>query len=290
MRNLLGYILYGLAVTAFLLYYRFPSDMAASYLEAAIAGIDPGYAVEVEAIKPWPPATVRIGSIEFSRAGDAAIQLLRAERIRLTPDLMALLRGKVAVDFSLALFDGSLTGSLQFDRENPGLLQAAVELRDIELGQGTLLRELTGRAVQGRLSGTINYSGEPATLLTGSGAMDLHLSEGRLDLTQSLLGLEAVDLREVRVAAELNKGVLQLSTFEHMGREARSSATGTVRLQKNLLDSRLALRGTLEPAPDFLAENPEFGQALNLFRQQMKQGRLAFDISGTVGVPRWKIL
>jgi hypothetical protein len=165
------------------------------------------------------------------------------------------LSGKLKLCFEGLAYDGVLEGCANFDEK---ALQApfstSIALKDIRLGKLDL-QSLIGRHVEGSLDGSITYNGKNNLLIEGSGAADLRLSDGRLELLQPILSLDSIDFDQVSIK------------------------------RKEIGNSRLDLRGTIEPFSDFFKSLPGTQDTVKLFKRRLKRGTLSFTIRGTLSEP-----
>jgi hypothetical protein len=157
-----------------------------------------------------------------------------------------------------------LEGCANFDEK---ALQApfstSIALKDIRLGKLDL-QSLIGRHVEGSLDGSITYNGKNNLLIEGSGAADLRLSDGRLELLQPILSLDSIDFDQVSIKMALQNRRIN---------------------RKEIGNSRLDLRGTIEPFSDFFKSLPGTQDTVKLFKRRLKRGTLSFTIRGTLSEP-----
>jgi hypothetical protein len=85
-------------------------------------------------------------------------------------------------------------------------------------------------------------------LIEGSGAADLRLSDGRLELLQPILSLDSIDFDQVSIKMALQNRRINLTQVALEGPNMRGTLSGIINLGKEIGNSRLDLRGTISGA------------------------------------------
>ncbi len=283
-----GYILYGILITAALLYFRFPSEALKDYLETKADRSHPGFDLSIGHVSPSLPFGLKLLKTEFSQNANPNKIIFRADRILVNPAIGSLVRGKLKLCFDGLTYDGVLKGCVRFREASlKAPLSTTIALKDIRIGEYDL-PNLIGRHVEGSLGGTITYKGKLNPLIEGSGEADLRLSDGRLQLLQPILTLDSIDFNVVSIRMVLQNQKINLTRVELEGPTMRGTLSGVIRLRKEILKSSLDLRGTIEPFADFFKSLPGTRDTVKLFKQRLKRGTLSFIIRGTLTEPSIK--
>jgi type II secretion system protein N len=144
--------------------------------------------------------------------------------------------------------------------------------------------------VSGRLSGEIVYNNESGTAAGGSGSIDLRLSDGRLLLKAPVFNIGSLDLQSIKLEATLNRREITIVKADLQGTEVNGSMTGSIKLQTNVRQSQLNLRGTLEPLAQFYQKYPEIRELLKTMKKRVRRGQYFFIVTGTLADPKFKLL
>ena len=288
-RDVLGYILYGLVLTAALLYLRFPSDAVEHYFRAKGESATPPLKLSVDSIGPVIPFGLQFVKARVSLRDSPNSLILKADRLSLRPSLLSLLGGKPDYSFRLAAYKGDTSGNIRLRQDGKtASVDAEIELKNVDLGEYTYLQKLIGRTVKGTLSGTIEYKGQYRPMLDGSGEANLSLSEGMVELTEPFLTLTSIDFDELEIDMVLNKQKINVRRLEFKGRQLQGKLSGTITLRKALAESVLSLSGTIEPFAALFESAEGTQETVAFLRERLDQGTFSFMIEGTLGQPKIK--
>jgi type II secretion system protein N len=284
-----GYGVFAALVAVCALYFRFPAVEVGDYLDRSIKGINPALSFAAATIKPWPPLLLRFTDMKVVSTG-ADDPLLVADNLVAGPQIRSLVQGKKPVYvFKGKAYGGEFDGRLQLhsDTAQPG--SASLSFNGIDLAKYKYFSELLGRHIEGILGGSVDFQTATDRLLGGDGRTKLRVTDGRVELLQPLFGLDAIGFNDLTVEAELANGVLT-ANMEFDGPEIRGTVSGTVRVLADIGQSRLALKGAIEPQAQLEQQHPQAAAAFNLLKKKMKNGRYSFAVSGTVQQPKFSIL
>jgi type II secretion system protein N len=143
--------------------------------------------------------------------------------------------------------------------------------------------------VEGKLNGTINYSGKIDTPVNGSGESKITISKGMLKLTHPLpvLDLDTIEFDECAMVAQLKGRRLNITSGTLKGKDMIGNMTGSISLRSDIPESRLNLKGEIEIYPSLFQDSPEIRDAVNQLKKGMKDGKLSFNITGTIDSPKF---
>jgi len=288
-KNWLRYAAYVVLITVILLYSLFPSDSVEELLDSSVSRINPEFNFKADTIRPWIPAGLRINSGKIYLGNNPEAALFKSDSFYIGPHILKLLKGEYNVDLEGRAYNGEMSGTLHLtgtDRDIAG----EITFRDLALDEYDYLAEKFKHKVTGRLSGEIIYSNESADAAGGSGSIDLRLSDGRLQFQAPVFNIASLDLQSIKLEAKLNRREITIIKAELQGPEVNGSMTGSIKLQKNVRQSQLNLRGTLEPLAQFYQNYPEIRELLKSMKKRVKRGQYFFTVTGTLEDPQFKLL
>ncbi|MBW1805969.1 MAG: type II secretion system protein GspN [Deltaproteobacteria bacterium] len=285
-----GYTLYGILLAVALLYYRFPSESFREYFETIASRTAPDLRLSIEELSPSFPFGVILAGTELSLKEEPDRTLIIAEPFHIRPDIKSFLAGGSGYFFKCSAYGGDLTGHVRFPRNDSGTpFTASIQLNKIDISNSTLPSQIFSRNMNGILSGTVTYKEGNVSPINGTGKADLLISDGAINLLQPLLGLESINFDELILKMTFKDRMLSMPSIELKGRKIDGNASGTIYLKTEIMQSRLNLKGTIEPFAD-LFKNTGSPNVIELFRQRLKGGKLSFSIQGTIKDPRIRFI
>lgn len=284
----LGYGVYVVLVTVMLLYYLFPAQAVEEFLDNSVSRINPGFAFKAEKIGPGIPPGLRIttGTIYLDNTSGPAV--FKADSFFIGPQILKLIKGAYNFDLEGRAYSGDMNGTLHFTGEGQDIT-SEIAFRDFALAEYDFLAEKFQHRLTGSLSGEIVYSNSADTA-GESGKVDLRLSDGLLQFQAPIFNIPSVDLQSIKLEAELSRREITIIKAELAGPEVNGSMTGSIQLQKDMGQSQLNLKGTLEPLAEFYKNHPEIRELLKTMKKRVKRGEYSFTITGTLGNPKFNFL
>ena len=283
----LGYTLYGILITAALLYYRFPEDVLRDYIQSRVNRMDSRFALSIERVRPWPALSLKFTGTKITLKEKPQRDLIKADDLVIRPNVWSLLKADKEFWFDGTAYRGDLEGSITLVKgDGPGPFRTKIKCRDIDLGDNANIKALFGRSVKGILSGDITYSGPFNPLAGGAGEAKIRLAKGQLYFAQPFLGLEAIDFNDMKIEMNLKKNIINLATLEFSGREMTGSLTGRINLRNDFNKSSLFLKGKIKIFPGAFEDSKNFRNALKLVSKRLRDGGLSFTIRGTIKKPK----
>ncbi|MBN1227655.1 MAG: type II secretion system protein GspN [Deltaproteobacteria bacterium] len=284
------YVLYGVALTAFLLYFCFPSDALNEYIQSRANNLNTSLYFSVERAKPWLPIGLRLWGTEVSTKNRPRVKLFKADSTLIRPDLWSFLRGEGRYRFKSLAYGGDIKGFVFIEEDGfPENFDTRIEFENIKVGAHKYLKELLGRQIDGTLGGYVNYKGSDKGIMDGAGETSLQLSEGRLELALPFLSMESVDFEDVIIDMYLKDRRVDFKRFELKGSLFTATISGSLRLSNNLLRSAIDLKGTIELFSEFFKNNTGL-EVMGLLRSRMNKGKISFAVYGTLEAPKYKII
>jgi len=287
----IGYLLYCVLLTAALLYYRFPSESIAAYLESVVVKANPQILLSLESLRPGFPLSVDLIDAGISLKKEPRKTLLSVKKVSLRTEVWSLLHGSHVYYFDARAYDGNIKGDVRFETRAPmASFTTAMKLKDLHIGRHPFLSPLIGRDLSGVLGGDIVYTGQYANLIDGVGEAILNVSEGKVQLLQPILGLESLQFDRLSMKITLKNKKVALSDVGLEGRAVKGQLSGTVILNNDIPASRLDLRGTIEPLGGLFGNLKEDSNPLKFLRKSLKSLKRSFVIRGTFEKPEFKFM
>jgi type II secretion system protein N len=288
-KNWLGYTVYVVLVTVILLYFFFPSDSVEELLDSSVSRINPEFNFKAEKIRPWIPAGLRINSGQIYLGNTPEVAVFKADSFFIAPHILKFVKGEYSFDLEGSAYRGDISGTLHLSGADKNVA-SEITFKDIVLADYDFLAKKFKARVIGNLGGEIVYSNESADMTGGKGSFSLRLSDGQLQFNGPVFNITSVDLQSIKMEAKLNRREITIIKAELQGSEVNGSMTGSIQLQKDLRQSQLNLRGTLEPLAQFYKNYPEIRELLKTMKKRVKRGQYFFTITGTLGEPRFNLL
>jgi len=286
-----GYLLYCVLMTVGLLYYRFPSESIAAYLESVVAKANPRILLSLESLRPGFPLSVDLIDARISLKKEPRRPMLRMKNVSLGTEGWAFLHGVRVYHFDAHAYDGNMKGDVRFENQKSTTsFTTTMKLKDLNIGRHPYLSPLIGRDVSGVLGGDIVYTGQYANLIEGVGEAILNISEGRVQLLQPILGLESLQFDRLSMKITLRNKKVVLSDVGLEGRAVKGQLSGTIILNNDLPASRLDLRGTIEPLGGLLGDLKGDSNPLKFLRKSLKSLKRSFVIRGTFRDPEFQFM
>ncbi len=287
----IGYTLYGIFFTCFLLYYRFPSNVIRDYLKTNAHKKYPGFNLSIERIYPTFPIGLKFVQTEIANKKNPGKALFKTESISLGPRLLSLFKGDHEYIFECLANRGSIKGRIDFIEKPLGPpFSTSILVKDLPIGDIFLTPSIIGREVNGVVNGTITYKMKDRSLINGSGDADLTLSGGKIRLLNPVLNLDYLDFKEALLKMNMKDKKIILSHVELKGNNIHGSASGTIYLNKEIQKSRIDLRGLSDQYAGLLEGLKTNDNIMNLIKRRLKGGKLSFTVKGTIKDPRFRLL
>ncbi len=242
----IGYGLFALIVLAAVLYLRIPANFLERLIVSRITEGRSDLAVDLtEARLRFPPG-LRLDhlAIRFLDRGSASVEF---ERISASAAVSQLLLGRLVFSVEARAYGGDIRGNVAFVHRFSvsGPVRADLTFSDVNLGGCSYAEALSGRRIEGLLSGTLLYDGRVEDAVNGRGRLDVSLRDGSIRLLNPVFGLERLDFSRADGQAALENRTLSIRSLQLAGKGLRGTLSGQVFLENDVLQSRLDLKGTL---------------------------------------------
>lgn len=286
-RLIVFFVLYGLALTAFLLYLMFPSGAVGRYITYSMERAFPGTSGHVERVYPFlGPGIVLEGLSLGIKGGSWDAPVL--DRVWIRPEIWPFLKGEWSLHVEARGLGGFVRGKV-FGTKGTRGFTGEFEISDLRLEAVKALGRTTGRAVSGGLSGTVRISTD-GSIMSSIARARLRVKDAQVQLLQAVLGITDLSFSEIVLNAEMEKGRLAIGQAEFKGRQFGGSLGGSVSMALPLAESGLDLKGTIEPHPGLFSGPELSSEAKAVIMQLARKGKIGFTLRGTVGSPAVRFL
>ncbi len=285
-RKGLAYFLYCLVVVISLLYVLFPSEAFKEYLESAAGDRNKRVALSINELRlAFPPGVLLTGTRLIFRE-DPEIPLLNAESIFVRPVWMSLFFGPTTVHFQADAYGGKLKGSVSLPKgHSQGLSVASLRAEHIQIQQYRFLSRLAKADLQGDFNGNIVFTGRFDQMIEGEGEAELYVSDGNVKLETPFLGVDSIDFGRLAATLYLAGRRIRVVQVDLKGNTLNGALSGTINLTRDVAESRLNLKGNVEPLEGFMGGDQGI---LQLFRRQNAgSAKRSFILQGTLRMPRF---
>ena len=121
------------------------------------------------------------------------------------------------------------------------------------------------------------------------GEAELIFSQGKVEVNLPFLNNDTVEFDRVVIKCNLKNRSLNLGRMEFTGPALNASISGNIILNRQWLQSRLNLRGEIEPLPELIQKLSDNPSTLDFLKRRLKSGKLTFTVSGTLDNPQMRI-
>jgi type II secretion system protein N len=250
-------IIYIIAVAAVCGYILFPEDTAKRYIIAQIQRVNPDLVVTIDGVSPMFPPGLRLRGCDLDyRSQD----LLRADEIRVFPALLSLPGELKNFSFQIDVHSGKINGrSTVSTAARAPRFEMDAEAGGVRLEHVPLIKALLQNELHGRLNGRFHYSSNTAQGSILNARIDINDLAVSLDIPG--FSLERADFEHVQADIRIDNGRIQVTKLTLSGPILDGRLSGGGVLNRNLWESTIELKGTLEPKFDQIRKStaPETG-------------------------------
>ena len=241
------YTIYGVLITAFFLYVRFPSDSAGRYIRSIVERGNPNVVLLIDSVKLCLPPGIKLSNIEVGFM-DRPDLILRANVLKLRPAITSLLSGKLSLLLYADAYEGSMRTNINFTNRfsTKGPVSIKAGFNDINLEKCSFIKTATGRLVDGRLSGSLSYDGKWNRIISGAGSAGFTLIDGNIQLLKNMFGFDELSFDKAEAELTLKDRSIKIIGLDITGKELSGSFTGNLFLDRNIMQSRLGIKGNIE--------------------------------------------
>jgi type II secretion system protein N len=281
------YALYTLGAFVFFLWFLFPADFFADYLEAMIARQNRDLTVTIGQARPALPFALSLRDVACTvKAEDITVT---ADALKVKPGLISLIRGNPEIAFTMKGFGGKISGRIVIPERNPEKMSVenvTVSGLNLETLEDIVSARFPGFTIRGTLDARGSYSPEGR----GNGVLSVSLTDLRVTPDKPFFTISSLTFPEVTADVELKSKKVQIQTAVVDGHEVDGTLTGSIFIRTPLDRSTLRLSGTVRPDPAFMKKLGESVPIEALIGKKINaDGDIPFSISGVVSAPRYAL-
>ncbi|MBU1170454.1 MAG: type II secretion system protein GspN [Proteobacteria bacterium] len=280
------YALYAMGAFLFFLWFLFPSDFFADYLETLIQQQGQGVVVTIKEARPSLPFALSLKGVEGEIPGGP---MLKAESLRISPGLISLFGVNPKVSFSSRIFGGKVSGTVTFPEKNPKKPSVeSIRISGLDLFElkDILTDYLPGYTLKGELDATGDYSSDGR----GNGALNLLVKDLVVAAEKPFFTIKDLTFPEISVEMEIKSKKVQIERCVIDGKEVDGTLSGSVFIRNPFDRSTLRLSGTLKPEKTFMEKLGANVPIEALIGKKMNaDGEIPFSISGVASAPRYSL-
>ncbi|MBE9547106.1 MAG: type II secretion system protein GspN [Proteobacteria bacterium] len=241
----IAYTIYGILVTVVFLYWCFPSDNVADYIESTVTANNPNITLSIDSVKLSFPPGIRLNNLLVGFK-DKPGSTLKANILRIRPGLAKLLRGRLSLLLGVDTCKGNIKGRLNFTNlfSVEGHVNAKAKVDNIDIGSCSYLKTLLGRQVTGKLKGSLIYNGNKE-LTNGAGSAEFVLLDGSIQLLKEVFGFDKLVFDAIETDMVLKNRILKMNRLNLSGKQLRGSLNGNIFLDNDITRSRLDIKGNV---------------------------------------------
>ncbi len=264
---------YLLAVLLVCLVIGFPSEKLRAHVAQRLSAGLPGLSVAIREIRPTLPPGADLQGVSVSRAGDPLVVL---DRLRITPDLLSLIRDVTQYRFQGSAAEGEISGTARVEtRKGRSGLSMQAQWAGVLLQKLPILQGFQGSRVSGHMEGSLAINDQGS--LTGK----LRVVDSQVELARPLFDQKTFSFKTLDADLSLQNRTLLLRNGRLRGNEMDADVSGTIALSPSSGAGTLNLSGRATPHHAFLAKM-EGSLPPNLLR---RRAAISFKISGPLGSP-----
>ena len=286
-----------MAVSAFCLYWLFPSDAVRKYITAKINDANPDVKVAIAQIKPNFPPGLKLNQVNLSHKESPAIS---ADWVKIMPKFLTLFGSYPTYAFKGNTCDGMVEGQAvmaKSDEKESGPAElridadlSAIQMADIPAiqdpakyklagtldGNVTYIRKKPDKTIHAKLTASNGHIEMSAPLFSNMGILGSVFKKGKLPFKRIDADVEIIKQKNI-----------QIKECNIEGNQLAGKISGTVVLNTPRDRSRLNLEGTIKPHPALLEK---LGAAASLlFKRKGAGDGIPFRIKGTFKQPSFSL-
>lgn len=264
---------YLLGVLLVCLVIGFPSERLRAHVAQRLSAGLPGLNVAIQEIRPSLPPGADLREVRVSFTGAPLVVL---DRLRISPDLLSLIRDVTEYRFQGTAAEGEISGTARLAaRKEQHRLQLQAQWTGVLLQQLPILQGIQGSRVSGRMEGSLAINDQGS--LTGK----LRVVDSQVELARPLFDQKIFSFKTLDADLSLQNRTLLLRNGRLRGNEMDADLSGTIALSPSPGAGSLNLSGRVTPHHAFLAKM-ESRLPSNLLRRRTG---ISFRVNGPLDAP-----
>ena len=284
LRTLL-FVVYGLALTAVLLYVRFPAEKFRLYCESYLERVVPDTTCSIGRIHYRFPATVTFEGVSLAWTVEESRAVVLIDRFAVSPG-----GGKFFREFNITgtLYSGVWSARVKIDRASREFL-----LEDIQLdGLDAALLFESLKNLERKVAGLVHFAGSYQASFDkpygGTGQGKVAAENGSFALLQPVLSLAAIDFQQLAVDVRYDEKRIGFQDGKVQGEDLTADFSGELAMGKSLGRSDLQLNGQLALQAGYLSNHPREQRIVQGLQTRYKRPAIPFKVGGTMIRPTFR--
>ncbi|MBF0450269.1 MAG: type II secretion system protein GspN [Candidatus Magnetomorum sp.] len=257
MKTFLGYTLFAICVTVFMLYYQFPEEMAAQLFKSKMRQLAPELTIDLEKILPAFPPGIRMEGLTVDHS---EMRLWASKILTFQPDYLSIFRLSPSVLFYCTGYDGEMKGDAGVTNiknlwEKKSLpLTFNAKWRNIQLNKIDALSSLP-YLIEGVLYGVFSYDGIANSWIDGTGTLKIIIENGNITLEKPILqAIKNIQFQRFDAEFSFKNKVIQLLQSNING-DIEGSLSGTISLHPVFPRSTINITGKIKPSENYIKQS-----------------------------------
>lgn len=281
--RVLLYVVYGILLTSFLLYIRFPTHKFKSFCEQQIEQFLNVSNCSIDRISYRFPISVVFETVKIKKTAGEQESVLAIDQFRFRPAV----KFWNTFQFFGELYSGTTRATLTLDREKKSYQLTDIVLNNVNMSEILKDQGIVNRRVTGNLNGSGRYSAEWASPTSGLGRGRIEARSGKIEFLQPILSLPEIEFERINVDVTIGEQ-FELQQGKLKGKNINADFEGSLNIMDSLLVSRVRLSGLLEPKRDFLQSHPMEAKMVQQYAKRYKKSALPFKMGGTIANPTFR--
>jgi type II secretion system protein N len=247
-RYTLGVFAFAVAALIVMLYLRFPGHTLTRFLVSSASEKNPEMILLIDAAQPVIPPGIQFINLTLGFR-DNPLSTIQADRAMISPAYLTLLKGRIAVAFSIDTYGGVVQGEAGMNHflSFQGPVNGKISADGVNIEKIGYLKERLGRQVTGKLKGAMTFASPRGAIANGTGSFEFTLVNGSYQLLESIMGIDRLDFKKVEALMSLKNGVLTITKLKLMGEKAACTLSGDITLNPaDIKSSQINLNAAIE--------------------------------------------
>jgi len=281
----LSYLVYAVALTAVLLYVRFPAEKFRAYCEQRLDRIVGTTGCTISRIDYFFPASVEFKKVRIGQSAGRKSDKIVFDRLRVSPEPGGFFSSWKMVG---EMYGGSFHASLELKMRDRVFRLYSIKLENAALS--AVIDEMPSfeREIVGRMTLSGDYSAEFDKPMDGNGKGELHLGKGHIQLVREILTLEVIDFEKLNLLWKYKDSRVALADGKMVGPQLDADFTGTLQPPFLPPEGRLSITGFLVARKQFLKDKPQIERLMRRLTKKYK-GSAPFRLNGTMDKPTFRL-
>lgn len=279
------YCLYGIGLTAILLYVRFPTAKFIHFCEKKLEQVFPSATLDIGSVRYTFPFSVTFAAVEMVLDGGEGQSTLLLDSVSLSAKPPTFWK-----NFSLKAhcYNGTGAAELRFEDDFTRFSVSGLTFDALQLGSFVHDLGLVERTITGITGFTGEYRAALNDPLAGEGKGQLNITLGNIELLQPILSLDVLTFERISADFTYSGNSLQLINGDLQGSEIGGQFAGTLTLSVPLRESSIIISGGVMPDQAFLAANPREEMIVQRLLERYQMETLPFKVGGTLALPTFR--